>query len=357
MRILVTGGAGYLGSVLVPRLLVRGHQVRVLDMGYFGTSHVLATGRVDLIQDDVRKIDSDKALRDAAFGGCAGVIHLASLSNDPSAELDADLTHQVNHLATVAIGAAARERRLPFVFSSSCAVYGMVDGVSAEDDGYNPLTAYAASKARAEQDLVTMATDDWRPVVLRCGTLFGMSPRMRFDLVVNAFAQQSWERNRIQIQDGGLQWRPYLHVGDCARAMVFFIEKGRGDHLIYNVAHSNSRVVDVAECARAINPMLGVQYVGEPNRDKRDYRVTTARLNAEGFTATTDVMRGMEEVSDAMSRGWIVRATMKHFTADWMKRILASGRLPSEAEMERLERGLDAGYTGSSDEQPHVLGE
>lgn len=353
MRILVTGGAGYLGSVLVPKLLVRGHQVRVLDAGYFGTSHILATGRVELIKDDIRKFDSDKAFRDAALDGCDGVIHLASLSNDPSAELDADLTHQVNYLATVAIGAAARERGLPFIFSSSCAVYGAADRVSAEGDGCNPLTAYAISKMRAEQDLTGMATDDWRPIILRCGTLFGASPRMRFDLVVNTFAQRSWERNQIEILGGGLQWRPYLHVADCARAMVFFIEKRRGDHLVYNVAHSNSRLVDVAECARAINPMLEVQYVGEPNVDRRNYRVTTTRLNAEGFNAVIDVMRGMEEVTDVLARGWIVRSTPKHFTASWMKEILRTGHIPSEDEMMRLERGLDAGYTGSNGQKPH----
>ena len=306
MRVLVTGGAGYLGSVLIPKLLVRGHRVRVLDVGYFGIGHLRAyQPAVEIIRDDVRRVLTDPVFLAELLNEIDCVIHLAAISNDPSAELQPELTAEVNYRATCALADGAHERGCRFLFSSSCSVYGAADDLTDENGTTAPLTAYASSKVDAEQYLESLRSGSWTPVILRNGTLFGYSPRMRFDLVVNIFSLHSTLYNEIRIFGSGAHWRPFLHVRDCARAFVHFAELERPGELRYNIAHENLRVTDVAEIFARLNPRLQVARVDLPSDDLRNYRVSVERAQAAGFTAAIPVEVGAQEMCEAIVSGAI----------------------------------------------------
>ena len=327
MNILVTGGAGYLGSVLVPKLLARGHRVRVLDLGYFGLGHLRAMRpSVELIREDLRAVAASPAQSRELLDGCDCIIHLAAVSNDPSAELNPELTDEVNYHATVALAESARELGVKFVFSSSCSVYGEADGEVNEEGWVNPLTAYADSKVKAERALGDLARPGWRPTILRNGTLFGYSPRMRFDLVVNIFSLYSTLHNQIKIFGDGLQWRPFLHVGDCARAFVFFAERPEHGHLCYNIAHENLRVVDIADCFKQLNPLLLATHLETADEDRRDYRVSTLRMREEGFGTRTNIEAGAEEMVEAIINGLIPDPESVFYrNAKWLKELAQLG--------------------------------
>ncbi len=339
MNILVTGGGGYLGSVLIPKLVTRGHTVRVLDIGYFGLAHVRAmNASVQLVREDLRRVTGDAGLLARVLDGIDCVIHLAAISNDPSAELNPALTHEVNFEATVKLAEASRERRIRFVFSSSCSVYGDAEGDLTEDSGLNPLTVYAVSKVQSEQALNRLANDVWRPVVLRNGTLFGYSPRMRFDLVVNIFALYSTLHNEVRVFGDGLQWRPFLSVQDCARAFVFFAEKPDVRHIFYNVAHENLRVVDVAEIFGHINTKLKVIQVPTQDPDLRDYRVSIQRMHSEGFRTRISVGEGAETIAEAIVSGLIGDPeSLFYRNAKWLKELTHVGSMDHRQLVQLIE--------------------
>lgn len=327
MRILVTGGAGYVGSVLLPKLLARGHQVRVLDVGYFGMGHLKTlTPAVEIVRDDIRRVISDSDFRNSVLQSCDSVIHLAAVSNDPSADLNPELTEEVNFQATAALAEAARTKRIRFLFSSSCSVYGEGQGDLDENGAIHPLTTYALSKVKAERMLEQAADSNWKPVILRNGTLFGYSPRMRFDLVVNIFSLYSTLHNEIKVFGDGRHWRPFLHVGDCARAFAFFVERPECLHRCYNIAHENLRVLDLAETFKRLNPRLNVSRVDGVEADRRDYRVTTARMSSEGFRTRVGVESGAEEMNEAIVSGVINDPESIYYrNAKWLKELTNIG--------------------------------
>ena len=327
MKILVTGGAGYLGSVLIPKLLVRGHQVCVIDIGYFGMGHLQSMRPApELRREDLRVVLNDPEACARVVDGYDCIIHLAALSNDPSAELQPELTEQTNHHVTVALARAAKERGIKFLFSSTCSVYGEWEGELDEDGPTNPLTVYATSKVAAEKELKAMADDKWKPVILRNGTLLGYSPRMRIDLVINIFGMTSVLYNEIRVFGDGKQWRPFLHVADCARAFVFFAEKENPKHITYNVSHENLRVLDLVEVFTAIRPGLRVNYIPLNDVDSRNYSVTTKRIEAEGFKTRIDVPMGAEEVAEAIVDGRIRDPESVFYrNAKWLKELTNIG--------------------------------
>jgi nucleoside-diphosphate-sugar epimerase len=327
MNILVTGGAGYLGSVMIPKLLIRGHRVRVADIGYFGMGHLRTlTPAVELIRTDLRRACDEKEFRDQLFDGIDCVIHLAAISNDPSAELNPQLTEDVNFHTTVDLAKTAKERGIRFLFSSSCSVYGDAEGLLDEEGTINPLTVYAVSKVRSEQALLEMTDANWRPIILRNGTLFGYSPRMRFDLVVNIFALYGTLHNEVKVFGDGLQWRPFLSVQDCARAFVYFAEKTDPHYSVYNIANENLRVVDVAAIFQAINPALKVAQVATQNPDLRDYRVSARRMEEDGFHPRVDVATGAESMAEAIVCGLISDPeSIFYRNAKWLKELTQVG--------------------------------
>ncbi|MEO8538366.1 MAG: NAD(P)-dependent oxidoreductase [bacterium] len=247
MKILVTGGAGYIGSVLVPKLLERGHEVRVVDRMFWGLPHYAELPGVELVNADVRR------LPEGVFEGIDAVDHLAGFSNDPTAEFSPEANWQMNAVATDSIAELCRlagVRRL--VFGSSCSLYdGAEDSETLLDEqaALAPRGAYATSKHYSEEALLRHASDDFEPVILRQATVFGRSPRMRFDLVVNAFVKDALVRQRLILHGGGRMWRPLISVNDLADAHVACLEAP--SELVagetFNAVGSNYQVRELAE--------------------------------------------------------------------------------------------------------------
>lgn len=327
MNVLVTGGAGYLGSVLIPKLLVRGHHVRCLDIGYFGVDHLRALRpTVEIVREDIRSVLADKALLDAFLKGIDVIVHLAAISNDPSAELNPRLTEEVNFEATRDLATAAKDRGIRFIFSSSCSVYGEAPSEVTETGTTNPLTVYARSKVESDDFLLSIADANWRPAILRNGTLFGYSPRMRFDLVINIFSYCSSLYNEVRVFGDGQQWRPFLHVADCARAFIHFVENPGHQHLMYNIANQNLRVIDLIEVFQSINPQCKPVFVKLDNPDNRNYHVSTKRMKDEGIAPRVDVTSGAEEIVEAIVTGRIADPEAIYYrNAKWLKELTELG--------------------------------
>jgi nucleoside-diphosphate-sugar epimerase len=301
--ILVAGGAGYIGSVLVPRLLVRGYKVRVLDRLYFGDGPLSDfREQIELVVADVRDVPPE------ALHGVDGVINLSGLSNDPTAEFDPEANWQMNAIATETLGRMCLERGIErYVFASSCSLYdGMPPGMHDETADIQPRAAYATSKRYGEQRLLEMADEGLCPVLLRNGTVYGYSPRMRFDLVVNTFAKDALLNGRLLLHGGGWMWRPLVDVRDVSDAMIAAYEapaeKVRGE--IFNVLHSNYQIRELAMLvAGSVQVMTGRRIELEEAPAPaltRDYECSNAKLSTTlGFIPRHSVL---EAVSDILAR-------------------------------------------------------
>ena len=298
LRVLVTGGAGYIGCVLVPRLLERGYEVRILDRLYWGERPLDEfRDRVELIEADVRDAPA------SAFDGVDGVIHLAGLSNDPTAEYDPEANWQMNAIATEAIGHACVERGIErIVFASSCSLYdGLPRGMHGERADIKPYGAYATSKRYGEEALLGLAGQGLSPVVLRNGTVYGWSPRMRYDLVVNTFVKDALLKGRLSLHGGGWMWRPLVDVRDVSDAMIFALE-APADQVsgeIFNVLHSNYQIRELAMLVAGSVQLLGkpVELAESPAPDlTRDYECSNAKLAALGFIPSRSVVEAVQSM-------------------------------------------------------------
>jgi nucleoside-diphosphate-sugar epimerase len=300
--ILVTGGAGYIGSVLIPRLLSRGYGVRVLDRMYWGEEPLAEViDRIEVVLADVREMPA------TALDGIDAVIHLAGLSNDPTAEYDPEANWQMNAIATETLGRACLDRGIDrLVFASSCSLYdGLPPGMHDETAAIEPRGAYATSKRYGEQKLLEMVEDGLCPTILRNGTVYGHSPRMRFDLVVNTFVKDALVNARLQLHGGGWMWRPLVEVRDCADAMIAAMEAPpelvRGE--IFNVLHSNYQIRELAMLVAGSVQLLGSPVdLSEASAPPltRNYECSNAKLAARiGFVPSRSVV---DAVADMLSR-------------------------------------------------------
>ena len=302
--ILVTGGAGYIGCVLVEELLAKGESVRVFDKLFFGDEGLAAVrDRIDLVQGDVRAID------ESAFAGVDAVIHLAGLSNDPTAEYNPRANYEMNTIATERIAKMGKKlgvRR--FTFASSCSLYDK--GLFAEDVLLDetaecaPRAAYAVSNYDAENILLDLADDNFCPVILRQGTVYGYSPRMRYDLVVNTFLKDAFSRGFLTVFGGGEMWRPLVDVLDVAKAHICAVEasddKVHGE--IFNVSNKNYRILELAHWVReALSETREVDIKVDYSPMKgRSYRVSTQKIESQlGFRAEISVK---DSVTNMMKR-------------------------------------------------------
>jgi nucleoside-diphosphate-sugar epimerase len=300
--ILVAGGGGYIGCVLVPRLLERGYRVRLLDRLYFG-EEAIATfqDRVELVVADVRDIP------ESALDGIGGVINLSGLSNDPTAEFDPKANWEMNAVATESLGRACVARGIErYVFASSCSLYdGLPAGMHAEDAPIEPHAAYATSKRYGEEKLLELIGEGLCPAILRNGTVYGWSPRMRFDLVVNTFVKDALLSGALKLHGGGWMWRPLVDVRDCADAMIAAYEapaeKVRGE--IFNVVHSNYQIRELAMIVAGSVQLTGREVrLEEAPAPKlsRDYECANAKLSTTlGFVPRRSVL---ESVTDMLQR-------------------------------------------------------
>ncbi len=305
-RVLVTGGCGYIGSVMVPLLLERGYSVRVFDKLYFGDEALGPVAhRLELVPGDVRSID------DAVLDGVDAVVHMGSLSNDPTSEFHPEASHSINHLGTVRLAEACKRRGIGrFTFASTCAVYGFwLDAPADECQPSAPQSAYARSKLDAEDALLGMADDTFHPVVLRQATVYGLSPRMRWDLVLNAFVMHAFRRGRLDVWFGGEAWRPLVHVLDVAAAHVACLEcdEGRVSGRIFNLVHDNYQILDLARRVAAALKSEGRECELEINRDSKDsrsYKVSGEKLAEQvGFRPSVTPEMGAKEILAALDAG------------------------------------------------------
>ncbi len=302
MKVLVTGSRGYIGSVLVPMLLERGHDVRGLDSDLFAAcSFGGAPADVPTLLKDVR----DAAPADLA--DLDAVIHLAGLSNDPLGDYDPSLTDAINHRASVHLAGLARNAGVErFLFASSCSNYGAGgNDFLDETSDFNPVTPYGESKVAVEKALTGLATDGFSPVFLRASTAYGLSPRIRFDLVLNNLTAWAVTTGQVYLKSDGSPWRPVVHVSDIARAYVAALEAPREDvHLrAWNVGTTteNYRIRDLAEIVADVVPGCEVAFAPDAGPDKRNYRVDCGLIarDLHGFKPQWTVRRGVEELYGA----------------------------------------------------------
>jgi nucleoside-diphosphate-sugar epimerase len=302
-RVLVVGGAGYIGSALLPRLLERDYSVRIIDLLLFGRepiSTVLGHPRLEIIEADFRREDS---IRDA-LKGVEIVIHLGGLVGDPACALDERLTVEINLLATERIAELARRAGVHrLIFASSCSVYGAGDTLLDEASAPNPISLYAETKVASELLLQRMASSEFAPVILRFGTTFGFSGRTRFDLVVNLLAAKALVEGKITVI-GGNQWRPFIHVQDAAQAALLALEAPSSQvaDQVFNVGSDllNYTILQVGEAIRDAVPTAEL-LVADAGADRRDYRVSFAKIRDKlGFTPQWTLSRGIEQVLEAI---------------------------------------------------------
>jgi nucleoside-diphosphate-sugar epimerase len=303
VRVLVTGSAGYIGAVLCPVLIEYGHEVVGLDTEYydgcdFGSYEGVATQRVD-----IRDVGPEH------LEGFDAIVHLAALSNDPLGDLSPELTHEINHHATVSLARAAKRAGVQrFVFASSCSMYGAADGdaLLAEDAPLRPLTPYAESKARSEEALAVLTDDEFVTVSMRNATVYGVSPRLRLDIVLNNLAAWAHVTGRIRLLSDGMSWRPLLHVRDLSKVAAAMLEAeaevvaGRG----FNVgsARQNYRVRELAQVLTEVTG-CDVEFAPDASPDPRSYRVDFSALEEAfpGLELEWDARRGAKELVAAYS--------------------------------------------------------
>jgi nucleoside-diphosphate-sugar epimerase len=274
MRILLTGHKGYIGTVAVPLLLERGHDVVGLDSALFEEC-VLGTvePRIPEIRKDLRDISKDDV------AGFEAVVHLAALSNDPLGNLNPSLTYDVNYSASVRLAELAKQAGTErFVFSSSCSTYGAAgDNFLDEASELRPVTPYAESKVMMEQALAALADDRFSPTSLRNATAYGFSPRLRLDIVLNDFVASAYATGKICIKSDGTPWRPIVHIEDIIGAIAAVLEAPRESvhNEVFNVGQTseNYRVRDLAEIVANTVPCCSIEYAADGGPDKRCYRV------------------------------------------------------------------------------------
>jgi len=304
MKVLVTGHLGYIGSVLGPLLIERGHTVVGIDTGFFATNTTpqsIPSALHKAYRLDVRQIEL-KHLEDIE-----GVIHLAALSNDPMGQLDPSLTDEINHRASVRLARLAREAGVSrFIFASSCSLYGAADTSKPVDETapFNPVSAYAHSKVDAEAGISALADENFTPVFLRNATAYGLSPAMRFDLVANNLVGWALTTGTIKLLSDGSPWRPLVHVEDIARACIAALEapKDAVHNQAFNVGRDdqNFQVWEIAEIVRQAIPGCKVELASDAEPDTRSYRVSFAKVaqNLPSFQPKWTLDAGVQQMVD-----------------------------------------------------------
>ena len=330
MRVLVTGHKGYIGTVLVPMLQERGHEVAGLDTDYFG--RCLFTGEVlevPAATKDIRDVGA------ADVNGFDAVIHLAGLSNDPLGDYRPHLTEDINEKAAIKLAGHAKEAGVQrFLFASSCSNYG-AGGADFLDESaaFHPVTPYGVSKVKVEEGLHRLADADFSPTYLRASTAYGVSPLLRFDLVINNLTAWAFTTGLVYLKSDGSPWRPVVHVEDIALSYIAALEAPRETvhDQAFNVGTTaeNYQIRELAEIVRDIVPGCRIEYAPDAGPDKRCYRVDCNRIARElhGFKPQWTARRGVEQLYEVYQR---VGLTLEEFEGERFMRIAHVKKLVEE---------------------------
>lgn len=331
-KVLVTGAGGYIGSTLVPMLLDKGYEVIALDRFFFGRDTLPQDDRLKVIKEDSRKINPD------LFKGVDHVIDLVAISNDPSGELFQDVTWQINRDSRIQTAKAAKKAGVKrYILPSSCSIYGFQEeGVIAnEESPTNPLTTYAKANEKAEQGVLPLADEDFCVVVLRQATVYGYSPRMRFDLAINGMTYGAWEDGVLPLMRDGKQWRPMVHVKDTARAQIFMLTANPQQIYgqVFNVGseENNYQLGALAEIVASTLPKeIKIEWYGDP--DHRSYRVSFDKIEKLGFKAKYKAEDGALEIFKALESGELKKSS-KTITLNWYKDLVKWHQIIKEIEL------------------------
>ena len=321
MRVLVTGHCGYIGSVLVPMLLCEGHEVVGLDSDLFERCTFTGTlADVPHVKKDIRDVNKTDLV------GFDAIIHLAGLSNDPLGDYKPSLTEEINEKASIRLATLAKEVGVHrFLFASSCSNYGAAGSdFLTETAPFNPVTPYGLSKVNVEKAVSKLADNTFSPTFLRASTAYGLSPRLRFDLVLNNLIAWAFTSGRVYMKSDGTPWRPIVHVEDIARAYVSILTAPRG--LIHNEAFNigatseNYQIRDLAEIVKDIVPNCRIEYAPDASPDLRCYRVDCTKIakTLHGFKPQWTARRGAEQLYLAYNN---VGLTIEDFEGEKFKRI------------------------------------
>jgi nucleoside-diphosphate-sugar epimerase len=333
VRVLVTGHKGYIGAVATEVFSEVGHEVIGLDTDlYAGCDFGRKPGSVHEIKKDLRDLSrSDLA-------GCDAVLHLAALSNDPVGNLNPDLTYSINHLAAVELARLAKDAGINrYVFSSSCSTYGAAgDEFLDENASLNPVTAYGTSKVLVEQDVRLLADDNFSPVFMRNATAYGVSPRLRLDIVLNDLVASACTTGRILIKSDGTPWRPITHIRDIISAAIAALEAPR--ELIHNETFNvgrteeNYRISELADIVAETVPGCTVEYAPGGGPDKRCYRVTCEKIKRvlPAFQPQWTARKGAKELYDAYRAANLTREDVesgRYFRINTIRQLIANDKL------------------------------
>lgn len=334
MKIVVTGGGGYIGTTLVPLLLQNGHEVTVIDRFFFGQELLTQSSsldKLDLIRDDIRWFDGRK------LEGADAVVDMAALSNDPAGELDPWKTFEINYLGRSRVARLAKEARVKrYLLISSCSIYGFQDGLLTEESKTNPLTSYAKANMLAEQDNLPLGNSSFTSTAIRFATVYGLSRRMRFDLAINGMILGASKTGKIPVMRDGQQWRPFLHVKDAARAIhdVITADPDKVNRQLFNIG-SDSQNYQIGKLAELVSSSLSkkpvIEWYGTP--DNRSYKVSFQKAKRIlGFETKYTPPDAVKEIETALTEGSL-SSDSKWITLDWYKHLMKDPQASKEVEL------------------------
>ena len=323
--VLLVGGAGYVGSMLARGLLNKGYTVRILDRFYYGDRGIRdIEDRLEIIQGDIRKTDS------SVMEGINAVINVGGLSNDPTAEYNPRANYEMNVVATKNLAEISKKGGVKrFIFASSCSIYdlgfGGEDIVQDEKARVSPKAVYSKSKYDAERILLEMADDDFCPVILRKGTIFGFSRRMRYDLVVNTFVKDALTKQRITIFRGGEMWRPLIDISDVVKAYLICLEapEDKVKSQVFNISHNNYRISELAYRVREAMEEIGIKIeigVDYTPQNVRSYRVSNEKIESLlGFHATLSIEDSVKNMVKMINKyNYTDFLNPRYYNIQWM---------------------------------------